>query len=119
MNRTLANMLAKNTPVPMEWDCKLPFVLHSYNTTPQDSTGENPYFLLYGIDPIWRECGAQYIIDLDDYRTELLLGLQDIRSRALEHIKKEQERAKRYYDERSRVKAEQFHVGERYWYTCR
>ncbi|VDN21879.1 unnamed protein product [Gongylonema pulchrum] len=53
------------------------------------------------------------MIDLDDYRTELLLGLQEIRSRALEHIKKEQERAKRYYDERNRVKAEQFRVGER------
>ena len=34
-----------------DWDKQLPFVLFAYRATEQASTGESPFYLLYGRDP--------------------------------------------------------------------
>ena len=47
-NRTLTNMLAKTVAPDVEWDDRLPYVLFAYRVTQQASTGESPFFLLYG-----------------------------------------------------------------------
>ena len=49
---TLIDMLSKTTDSgEQDWGLKLPFILFAYRATPQASTGESPFFLLYGRDP--------------------------------------------------------------------
>ena len=51
-NRTLIEMLSKTTDSgEQDWYLKLRFILFAYRATPQASTGESPFFLLYGRDP--------------------------------------------------------------------
>lgn len=51
-NRTLHNLL-RTLPVSRkrDWVACLPQLLFSYNTTPHSTTGESPYFLLFGQEP--------------------------------------------------------------------
>lgn len=51
-NRTLHNLL-RTLPVSQkgDWPSCLPQVLFAYNTTPHQSTGESPYFLMFGQEP--------------------------------------------------------------------
>ena len=53
-NRTLTDMLAKIVKENgKDWDLQLPYVLLAYRATPQESTGETPFYLLYGRDLQW------------------------------------------------------------------
>ena len=56
-NRTLMNILAMYTKAHQkDWDTYLPYILHAYRTSVHTSTGEIPYFLMYGRDakmPSW------------------------------------------------------------------
>lgn len=48
-NHTLVSMLAKSAVAdPRGWDVKLPYVLFAYRSSPQESTKQSPYHLLYG-----------------------------------------------------------------------
>uniref|UniRef100_A0A9J7ZUF1 Gypsy retrotransposon integrase-like protein 1 n=1 Tax=Cyprinus carpio carpio TaxID=630221 RepID=A0A9J7ZUF1_CYPCA len=51
-NRTLHNLL-RTLPVSRkrDWVSCLPQVLFCYNTTPHQTTGESPYFLMFGQEP--------------------------------------------------------------------
>ena len=51
-NRTLHNLLrVLPTSRKRDWISCLPQVVFCYNSTPHQSTGESPYFLLFGQDP--------------------------------------------------------------------
>ena len=48
-HRTLTYMLAKSVQQDgKDWDQRLPYVLFAYRSSPQSSTGESPFYLLYG-----------------------------------------------------------------------
>lgn len=51
-NRTLHNLL-RTLPVSRkrDWNTCLPQVLYCYNTTPHQTTGESPFFLMFGQEP--------------------------------------------------------------------
>ena len=81
---TLTSMLAKTTtPGSLDWDERLPFVLFSYRCSVQQSTGESPFFLLYGRDPqlpteeALSKLMEQCYLDSDDYRSQLVQNLSD------------------------------------------
>ena len=51
-NRTLHNLLRTLTVSnKRDWHMCLPHVLYCYNTTPHQSTGESPFFLMFGQEP--------------------------------------------------------------------
>ena len=117
-NRTLQAMIAKSVDVfGTDWDEYLPHLLFAYRTKPHDSTGESPFYLLYGRDariPTESALSAKrtpYQVDVDDYRSELVHGLSEAWRIAKDSVAKAQKRQKRAYDRHSRPKT--FREGDR------
>jgi hypothetical protein len=81
-----------------DWDEYLPQLLFAYRTKPHDSTGESPFYPLYGRDariPIELALSAKrtpYQVDMDDYRTELVHGLLEAWRIAKKSVAKAQKR---------------------------
>ena len=117
-NRTLIDMLAKTVEKNgRDWDRHLPHVLFAYRASPQESTKESPFFLLYGRDPQLPTEAAlnhqktRYQVDLDDYKLELTDSLTQAWKLAQSQIKKAQKHQKLYYDRHA--KTPKFCVGDR------
>ena len=78
---TLTNMLAKKVKKKngRDWDVQLPYVLFTYDTSPQDSTGEYPLFLKYGRDPVLYTADmlaypdGKIRVSVDNYEEEQLM----------------------------------------------
>ena len=52
-NRTLTDMLSKKVlHSGKDWGVQLPYVLFAYRASAQHLTGESPFYLLYGRDPM-------------------------------------------------------------------
>ena len=107
-NSTLINMIAKcSEDNPCEWDSKLPYVLFAYRASAQQSTGESPFYLVYGRDPriptttVISQKRSVYEVDLDDYKRELTLGLSQAWELAQNNIKRAQAQQKCQYDKKT------------------
>ena len=104
-NRTLKKMLCKLVEKRgKNWDMLLGPVLFAYCTTPHDSTGESPFFLMYG-----RDARLPTALDFHmplsgcptvetDYARELYKELKIAREIANKNIKKAQSSQKTQYD---------------------
>lgn len=108
-NCTLTNMLAKTVQSNgKDWDQHLPYVLFAYRSSPQSSTGESPFFLLYGRDPkLPTEAAltldpARFVTNTDDYKVDLIQRLSGAWDTARQHVKEAQRRQKRSYDQHTR-----------------
>ena len=108
-NSTLINMLSKCAKKNgKDWDKQLPYVLFAYRASVQASTKESPFYLLYGRDPrLPSECAltvptTPYMIDLQDYRSELTTSLSDAWLTAKEHIAHAQDKQKQQYDKKAK-----------------
>ena len=61
-----------------DWDRYLSYVLYAYRVSAQESTRESPFFLMFGRDPRQPteealSCPTNpYMVDLDDYKSELV-----------------------------------------------
>ena len=104
-HRTLTDMLAKSAQQGgKDWDLRLPYVLFAYRTSPQTSTGESPFYLLYGRDPHLPSDSAlnapkdRRMMNLNDYKAELTTRFADAWKLAQEQIKKSQASQKLHYD---------------------
>lgn len=90
-----------------DWDLNLQQLLFAYRTKPQDSTGESPFFLLYGRDaklPTETALSKTLIPhqeDLDDCRASLVAGLSEAWDAARQSVRKSQKRQKRQYDRKA------------------
>ena len=120
-NRTLTDMLAKTVDKSgRDWDRHLAHILFAYQVSPQESTHESPFFLLYGRDAQFHTEAAlthpktQYQVDLDDYKTELVGSLSQAWELAHAQVKKAQQKQK-YYD--LHAKESKFQQGD-HVYTC-
>ena len=93
------------------------YLLFAYRVKPHDSTGESPFFLLYGRDahlPTETALSTPrtpYQVDTEDYRTSLMEGLTTAWKNARLKINSAQQRYKTQYDKRS--KTCQYQVGDR------
>ena len=104
-NRTLTDMLAKSVSTgTTDWDEKLPYVLFSYRASLQFSTGESPFFLLYGRDPqlptetILSPPVDRQIVELDDYKSVMVHEMGSAWKQALQAVGKAQRQQKQQYD---------------------
>ena len=117
-HRTLISMLSRYVEKhARDWDRYLPYMLYAYRVAAQESTRESPFFLLYGRDarqPIEEalDCPTSaYVVDIDDYKTELVQGLTSAWMTAAECIKSAQVRQKTAYDRGA--KTMNYRVGDR------
>ena len=82
--------------------------MFAYRATVQESTKESPFYLLYGRDPrLPSQCAltvptTPYMVDLQDYRTELTTSLSDAWSAAKQHITRAQDKQKQQYDKHAK-----------------
>ena len=104
-NSTLIQMIAKSCSVShRDWDAHLPYLLFAYRVSAQASTRESPFFLVYGRDarlPTETVLSYQrnpYMVDVNDYKTELLSSLSVAWKLAADNIRVAQSRQKKYYD---------------------
>ena len=81
-NCTLTDMLAKKVERSgQDWDTQFPFVLFAYRASPQESTGESPFFLVHGQDPrlpselTLDPPAVREPVDLDSYKSEVAVSL--------------------------------------------
>ena len=118
LNKTLRAMIAKHTrDFGVEWDQYLQHLLFAYRSKPHATTGESPFYLIYGRDPRLPTATAlshpsnPYQVDLEDYRTELTTGLSEAWTTAQQQVKAAQAKQKYQYDKRS--KESKYQPGDR------
>ena len=104
-NRTLLDMLSKAVKAGgKDWDVHLPYLLFAYRSTVQPSTEESPFFLLYGRDPQLPTDMAlsppivRQTIDVDDYKSRMLVDMLNAWKLAQENVRKAQRKQKRQHD---------------------
>ena len=119
VHRTILSMLKRSTPVPIGWDLRLPFVVFAYNMSEHSSTGESPFFLIYGRDPKFPSKVAPafqttpYMTDYDDYKHVMQAGLQEATEHVRENLRVSRDRQKRYFDRDKGAVPNRFLVGMR------
>lgn len=107
-NSTLINMIAKCCEKSKDWDKQLPYLLFAYRADVQNSTKESPFFPLYGRDPripsesALSSPSTPYMVDLEDYKSELTNNLSDAWAIARANIQEAQACQKRQYDKHSK-----------------
>ena len=89
MNRTILNMLGTIDPgEKKDWKKKLGPLVSAYNATRHDSTGESPYFLMFGRQP---RLPIDIVLDLPDNSTKdqttYTSYITDLRERMMESHK--------------------------------
>ena len=118
LNRTLTDMMAKHASFyGPDWDKYLPYLLFAYRVKPHSSSGESPFFLLYGRDArlptetVLEDPPHLSELEVDDNKADMLLGSSTAWENAQLRIQDAQQRYKRQYD---RYKApHSFRVGDR------
>ena len=107
-NSTLINFIAKCCETRQrDWDEHLPHLLFAYRSMMQESTHESPFFLLYGRDPqlptetVLSKPESPYLVDADDYRTELVAQMSRAWTLARQKIEQAQKAQKTKYDRRA------------------
>ena len=107
-NRALRAMITRHAKkFGRYWDLYLPQLLFAYRTKPHEFTGELPFYLLYGHDACLPTEAAlstpksPYVVSVDDYKTELTIGLTETWKQARNNIKKAQARQKSERDQLS------------------
>ena len=117
-NKTLRAMLAKHSKaMGSNWDIHLQQLLFAYRTKPHMSTGESPFYLLYGRDArlptesVLVTLPHPCLADIDDYCHELTRGLSTAWQIVRMSVATAQKKQKCQYDKRADSRP--YHVGGR------
>ena len=117
-NHTLTDMLSKKVlQSGKDWNVQLSYVKFAYQASPQQSTGESPFFLLYGRDPVLpsenmlKPSPERDDIDVGDYRSEIAIRMSTAWESAQSKIKSAQQQQKYQHDKK--VKDPKVREGDR------
>ena len=111
LNHTLADMLSMYVNSDQKnWDEILPFVTFAYNTSKQDSTGYNPFYLIYGREavlPTDAELGVRNNPSVEnpqnkDYALRVINNLAEARKNVTDRMVVVHQRQKIVYDKNRR-----------------
>ena len=101
-----------------DWDQHIPSVLFAYRVTPSESTGDSPFYLLYG-----RECvtppdvalfpPVELSSSIDEHRRRIVSQIEEAQQIARDNIQKTQQKMKYLYDRNA--ENPDFQVGQRVW----
>ncbi|EGT36450.1 hypothetical protein CAEBREN_28622 [Caenorhabditis brenneri] len=104
-----------------DWDTILPALTFCYNTTVHSTTGETPFFLMHGRDPIFvidqilnpapNDLPSMESTEIDDFRQEMVTNLREAWTAAKEHADKSREQFSKSHD--SLAKPSDIRVGDR------
>ena len=108
-NRTLLNMLGTlDADKKQNWKSHVATMVHAYNCTKHESTGQSPYFLMFGREPNL-PVDIAFGLTKEDKKEPQTKYIQDLRERllesyrvAVEQIQRAQKKQKDRYDLRSR-----------------
>ena len=116
-NRTLKTALRKHAGTyGPQWDKYLSGILFSYRNIPNDSIGEKPSYLLFGMDcrtpteAVFLKPALLQPGDARDYREELSLSLSSAHDIAAKAVQKAQEHYKASYDKK--LKPVTYHISD-------
>ena len=110
-NCTLTDMLSKKVlRSGKDWDVQLPYVLFAYRTSAQHSTGESPFYLLYGRDQMLPTTEMLQItqerinLDASNYIREISLRMSSAwnAAKTIARIKEAQKKQKHQHDKKAR-----------------
>lgn len=111
-NQTLKSMLRKFVSESgADWDQWLPYLLFAYREVPQASTGFSPFELLFGREvrgPLdilresWEGDAPHQPTNIVSYVLKMLEKLDQLSSRAHQHLAQAQTRQKTWYDQTAR-----------------
>lgn len=118
-NRTLLSMLATTTKNdPFNWEGRLRKVCFAYNSSVHASTGQTPFFLMFGrqaklpIDLMY-PTGSSESMPVTQYALQLKEGLEDAYRLVREKLGASHQRQKDHYDRR--VHGKPYEVGDLVW----
>ena len=119
LNRDIIKDLKRSCIIPQEWDHRAQYVAFSHNISVHESTGETPFYTLFGRDPCFPSAidpsliPSPYCIDIAGFKEITTENLARVVERVRMEAEKAREDFKRRYDEAKKVTKEKYRVGQR------
>ena len=120
--KTLTKMIAMTAKEQTDWDEVIPFLTMAYRSTPQESTGMTPNFLMFGrelslpVDVMIGPCPEPQLSTLE-YVQKMQKRLEYAYKMAREQLKKSAERQGKLYDRRKTE--DTYQLGDLVWYVSK
>ena len=118
-NSTLCQSLSMYvSKTQKDWDEYIPLILFAYRTSVSETTGDSPFYLLYGREPrLPLDTKLLQPSDLStsisEHRRKIVEKIEIAQQLAKENIQRTQQSMKSYYDRKA--KDVDFEVGDRVW----
>lgn len=118
-NSTIAQSLSMYVSTDQkDWDVYLPSVLFAYRVSPQATTLDSPFYLLYGREPrlppdVKLLAPSNLSSSVEEHRKRIVQQVEDAQTLARQNIQKAQQKMKALYDRNSRPAI--YDVGDRVW----
>ena len=102
--QTLSMYVSQNQK---DWDLFIPAALLAFRTSPSESTGETPFYLLYGREPrlpmdVSLLPPADPASSIIEHRRRIVKQIEQAQTMARENIQRAQQKMKTYYDRTAR-----------------
>ena len=103
-----------------DWDEFLLSILFAYRTSPQATTGDSPFYLLYGREPrlpidvnFFPPNVEKLSTSIEEHRARIVTQLEEAQRLAKQNIERTQQQMKAQYD--LKASPHKFEIGQRVW----
>jgi len=118
INRDIIKDLKKSCVVPQDWDHRVQFVAFSHNIVVHESTGETPFYTIFGRDPAFPAAidpslvPTPYCIDIVGFKEMVAENVAEVADRVRSRTEKAREDFKRRYDAAKKVTKDKYRMGQ-------